>query len=75
MTETLETVLISTKNGPVMINKVDFDPSVHTLYGEVAFDRKAAREYLNALGINTSKNISDEKLSELLEETKAKMNG
>jgi hypothetical protein len=34
MSNTCETVIIETENGPVTINKSDYDPKTHTLQGE-----------------------------------------
>jgi len=34
MSETCETVTIKTENGPVVINKSDFDQKSHTLHGD-----------------------------------------
>jgi hypothetical protein len=82
MSQSIETVIVNTENGPVIINKCDFDETVHLLYEgeesvpkEVLFDRKAARDYLNTLGVQTAKNISNEELAKLVEETKVKMAG
>lgn len=71
--ETVETVFVETKNGPVRINKDDFDPKVHKLVGEKqeedAFDRKGAMAFLEERNVEFAKNISNDKLKALVEET------
>lgn len=75
-----ETVCIFTNNGPVIINKSDFNPNIHSLIGQEKeevkeeFDREAAKEYLTTLGVQFAKNIGDKKLAELVENMKAKIN-
>ena len=39
----MHTVIIQTENGPVTINKVDFDESKHTLAGSKQEEKKPAK--------------------------------
>ena len=87
----LETVIVLNKNGPVIINKSDYDPLVHELAeGQddplaaatepaatepAAFDREQAKEFLSLIGVTFPRNISNEKLAELVQENKAKLAG
>ena len=42
----METVVIKTENGPVIINKIDFDPEKHELYvEEKQAESKQKRKY------------------------------
>ena len=70
--EITETVLIETKNGPVMINKNDFDRKVHKVADEKqeedSFDRKGAMAFLEERKVDFAKNISNDKLKALVEE-------
>lgn len=43
MSNTCETVTIETENGPVIINKSDFDESIHTLATEL---KEGSKEWL-----------------------------
>jgi len=80
MSDSLPTVVISTTNGPVIINESDFDPKIHVLFEAPAqeadaFDRKGAKEYLDSLGVQYAKNIKDDALAQLVEDTKKTMAG
>lgn len=47
MSDTCETVVIETENGPVVINKSDFDPKSHKLAGQkddVKSSKKATKK-------------------------------
>lgn len=46
----MKTVVINTENGPVIINESDFDPKIHTLFGdkpevEAKAEEKPKRQY------------------------------
>lgn len=82
--ETVPTVVIATKNGPVVINEEDFDPSVHNIHGKpepvdpvssepAAFNRDEAKAYLTAMGVQFAPAIRNETLMKLVEETKLKV--
>lgn len=79
MSDVLEVVTIKTENGPVDINKKDYDAEVHTLWEAETvvekFDRNATKDYLTSMGVQFAKNISNDDLAKLLEETKQKLAG
>lgn len=57
MSDILPTVVISTSNGPTVINESDFDPSVHKLYGAAVttfeFSGAAAAKFAEESGITS----------------------
>jgi hypothetical protein len=46
----VETVIIETENGPVLINKSDFDDSKHKLFGQKEAEPEKAEEPKPAKG-------------------------
>lgn len=77
VSDTCPTVVIKGQDGqPLIKNFSDYNPKIHKLFDEkeepiVAFDRKAAMLFLDSRKVKYAKNMSDEKLQNLCEETKS----
>lgn len=70
-TEILPTVLIETPNGAVLINKSDFDASVHKLAGkkvELSSETENMKKVLLENGVSVPDNITEKKLKKLYDE-------
>lgn len=72
MSETVPTIMVKRKddNFVCLINLSDFNPELHDAVGaetETSFDREAAKKALDERGIKYAKNVSNEKLQELLD--------
>lgn len=74
MSETCPIIIIEGQNGQALIiNECDYNKAKHTVFGKEkdSFSRKSLTDFLDKKEVKYAKNISDKKLKQLVDETKA----